>query len=205
MFSLKRLFDIFASATLILLLSPIMIIVAMLISVFLGMPFLFTQVRPGLHGNPFKVCKFRTMTKEQDASGNLLPDDQRLPWFGSLLRKLSLDELPQLFNVLRGGMSLVGPRPLLMEYLPLYSARQARRHEVLPGITGWAQVNGRNLISWEEKLELDVFYVENSSFLFDLKILILTLWKVIRRDGIAPPGRVSVEKFTGSTVGQGTP
>lgn len=164
----------------------------------LGSPVLFRQQRPGLHGKPFMMYKFRTMTDSMDTNGNLLADDERLPSFGRFLRSSSLDELPELFNVLKGDMSLVGPRPLLMEYLPLYSPLQARRHEILPGITGWAQINGRNAISWEEKFKLDVWYVDNQSLWLDLKIIFLTFIKVFRREGISHEGQATMEKFTGS-------
>ena len=163
-----------------------------------GGPILFRQQRPGRGETPFEMLKFRTMTDARDSNNKLLPDDQRLPKFGKFLRSTSLDELPGLFNVLKGEMSLVGPRPLLMEYLPLYSQRQKRRHEVKPGITGWAQVNGRNAIDWDKKFELDVWYVENRSFMLDLKILLMTLWKVLRRSGISEPGHATKTKFRGS-------
>ena len=163
----------------------------------LGSPVLFTQVRPGVHGKPFLMVKFRTMTDERDASGALLPDAKRLTPFGRFLRASSLDELPELWNVLRGEMSLVGPRPLLMEYLPLYSPEQARRHEVRPGITGWAQVNGRNAISWADKFALDVWYVDNRSLWLDVKILWRTVRKVLVRDGISAAGEATMPKFTG--------
>lgn len=163
----------------------------------LGSPIIFKQQRPGLHGKPFYLYKFRTMTDERDEKGELFPDHVRLTPFGQFLRKYSLDELPQLFNVLKGDISLVGPRPLLMEYLELYTPEQARRHEVKPGITGWAQVNGRNAISWEEKFKLDVWYVDHQSFWLDLKILFLTVLKVLRSEGISQQGHVTMEKFTG--------
>ena len=195
---LKTAFDFLASLSLLLLLLPVWLTVALLVRIWLGAPILFQQTRPGLHGKPFKMSKFRSMTDARDADGELLPDEQRLPKFGKFLRSTSLDELPGLFNVLKGDMSLVGPRPLLMEYLPLYNDRQKRRHEVKPGITGWAQVNGRNSIDWDKKLELDVWYVENQSFLLDLKILLLTVAKVVRRSGINEPGQVTQTKFQGS-------
>ena len=165
---------------------------------FLGSPALFKQTRPGLRGKPFHMYKFRTMTEDQDENGKLLPDATRLTKFGRILRSTSLDELPEIWNVLRGEMSLVGPRPLLMEYLPLYSAEQFRRHDVLPGITGWAQVNGRNAISWDEKFKLDVWYVENQSLLLDLKIIFLTVIKVFRRDNINAIGGNTMEPFKGN-------
>ena len=196
---MKRLFDIFVSAGAFIVLSPLMVCLALLIRVKLGAPVLFSQVRPGLNTGPFRMYKFRSMTNARDAHGSLLPDAERLTPFGKFLRASSLDELPELFNILRGDMSLVGPRPLLMEYLPLYSARQARRHEVRPGLTGWAQVNGRNALSWDEKFELDVWYVENRSFALDLKILWLTLLTVIRRKGISSDGHATMPPFTGSS------
>ncbi len=196
---MKRLFDIFVSAGALIVLSPLMVCLALLIRVKLGAPVLFSQVRPGLNTGPFRMYKFRSMTNAHDAQGVLLPDAERLTPFGKFLRASSLDELPELFNILRGDMSLVGPRPLLMEYLPLYSARQAKRHEVRPGLTGWAQVNGRNALSWDEKFELDVWYVENRSFALDLKILWLTLLTVIRRKGISSDGHATMPPFTGGS------
>ncbi len=163
-----------------------------------GSPVLFTQVRPGYFGRPFKIYKFRTMTDERDTQGNLLPDAERLTRLGRFLRASSLDELPELFNVLRGEMSLVGPRPLLMQYLTRYTPEQARRHAVLPGITGWAQVNGRNALTWEDKFRLDVWYVENWSFWLDIQILWMTAWKVVKREGISQPGHATAEEFMGS-------
>jgi sugar transferase EpsL len=185
---LKRVFDICVSAIALSLLAPVFIATAILVRVKLGSPILFRQVRPGLYGQPFKMMKFRTMTDERDSQGELLPDAQRLTSFGKFLRSSSLDELPELLNVLKGDMSLVGPRPLLMEYLPLYSAEQSRRHHAKPGITGWAQINGRNAISWEQKFALDVWYVDNQSVLLDIKILCLTVWKVFKREGISAAG-----------------
>lgn len=195
---MKRLFDIVASFCALLLLSPIIAIVAWKISKNLGSPVLFRQTRPGLHGKPFEMVKFRTMKDATDAQGNSLPDAERMTPFGNKLRSSSLDELPELWNVLRGEMSLVGPRPLLMQYLPLYSPEQARRHEVRPGVTGWAQVNGRNAISWEEKFKLDVWYVDNRSFWLDIKILLLTVKKVFIKEGISAEGEATMSKFTGS-------
>lgn len=195
---IKRFFDFVVALTALVILSPIIIITAILIRFKLGSPILFTQDRPGLNGNVFKMMKFRSMLDAQDAEGNLLPDEQRMTTFGALLRSTSLDELPGLINVLKGDMSLVGPRPLLVEYLPLYNQQQAKRHNVRPGITGWAQVNGRNAISWEDKFKLDVWYVENQSLLLDLKILLLTVKKVFVREGIASDGHVTIEKFKGS-------
>lgn len=175
-----------------------MLITAILVRYKLGSPVIFKQQRPGLHGKPFYLYKFRTMTDERDENGELLPDHLRLTPFGQFLQKFSLDELPQLFNVLKGDISLVGPRPLLMEYLELYTPEQARRHEVKPGITGWAQVNGRNAISWEEKFKLDVWYVDHQSFWLDLKILFLTVIQVLKSEGISHEGHVTMEKFTGT-------
>lgn len=194
---LKRFFDIAASACGLLLLAPVIAIVAWQIRRKLGSPVLFRQVRPGLNGRPFKMIKFRTMRDAVDAAGNPLPDSERMTPFGSFLRSSSLDELPELWNVLKGDMSLVGPRPLLMEYLPLYSPEQYRRHETRPGVTGWAQVNGRNALSWDEKFKLDVWYVDNRSFWLDLKIIFLTIKKVIVRDGISAEGEATMAKFTG--------
>jgi lipopolysaccharide/colanic/teichoic acid biosynthesis glycosyltransferase len=194
----KRAFDL----TLILFLAPFwlsaLLLLFLLVRCRLGSPVFFRQQRPGLHGKPFDIIKFRTMTDARDPAGNLLPDRDRLPPFGQWLRATSLDELPELLNVLRGEMSLVGPRPLLMQYLALYSARQARRHDVKPGITGWAQINGRNAVSWEEKFEMDVWYVEHRSFLLDLKILLRTFAKVFVREGINTPGSATAPFFTGS-------
>ncbi|WP_370639107.1 sugar transferase [Cohnella sp. REN36] len=194
----KRLTDLAIAAPALLLLSPTMLLVAALVRWKLGGPVLFRQERPGLYGRPFKVLKFRTMTDRRDENGALLPDAERLTSFGKLLRKLSLDELPQLLNVVKGEMSLVGPRPLLMEYLSLYTSEQARRHHLRPGITGWAQVNGRNAVSWEEKFRLDVDYVDKQSWRLDFKILSLTVLKVVRREGIAQEGQATVSKFTGN-------
>jgi sugar transferase EpsL len=195
---LKRLFDIVIAGLLLGLLLPVMVVVAGAVWRALGRPVLLRQVRPGLHGRPFTFFKFRTMTEAIDDAGRLLPDEMRLTSFGRRLRATSLDELPQLLNVLRGDMSLVGPRPLLMEYLPLYSPEQARRHEVQPGITGWAQVNGRNAISWEEKFALDVWYVDHQSFLLDLRILAQTALRVLRPGDVNQPGAATMSKFTGT-------
>jgi sugar transferase EpsL len=195
---LKRVLDISVSFVFLVVIAPVMICVTLLIAVFIGLPVFFVQERPGLHGLPFRVIKFRTMTDAVDAAGVPLPDADRLTRLGLLLRRLSLDELPQLINVLKGDMSLVGPRPLLMEYLPLYTKEQARRHEAPPGITGWAQVNGRNAIDWERRLELDVWYVDHASFLLDMKILVATFVKVITRQGVSAPGEATVSKFRGS-------
>jgi sugar transferase EpsL len=196
-FMFKRLFDFFFSLIIICILSPLLVFVALLILILMGKPVLFKQERPGLHGKSFYLYKFRTMTDKRDVHGNLLPDDLRLTPLGRLLRRFSIDELPQLFNVLEGHLSLVGPRPLLMEYLPLYSPEQFRRHEVKPGITGWAQVNGRNALSWEEKFKLDVWYVDNWSIWLDMKILWLTAIKVFNRESINYPGEATMTKFTG--------
>lgn len=194
----KRVFDLALALLGILLTFPLMIVIALLIRVQMGSPILFKQKRPGLYGKPFYIYKFRTMTDDRDESGELLPEEKRLTKVGAKLREHSLDELPQLFNVIKGQISLVGPRPLTMEYLERYSPEQARRHNVIPGITGWAQVNGRNTISWEERFKLDVWYVDNQSFWLDLKILYLTLFKVINRDGINQEGHICMPEFMGS-------
>lgn len=194
----KRFFDIMASMVGLIVLSPVIAIVAYLIHKRLGSPVLFRQVRPGLGGKPFEMVKFRTMRDAMDASGNSLPDSERMTDFGRFLRSSSLDELPELWNVVKGDMSLVGPRPLLMDYLPLYDDVQVRRHDVRPGVTGWAQINGRNALSWEEKFKLDVWYVDNQSFRLDLKIIFLTIKKVLIKDGISANGEVTMSKFTGS-------
>lgn len=196
---MKRVFDIVVAFGLLLLFLPLLAGVSLAVYTVLGNPVLLRQIRPGQHGKPFILYKFRTMTEERDSNGNLLADADRLTSFGRWLRSLSLDELPQLFNVLRGDMSLVGPRPLLMEYLPLFSTEQNRRHEVRPGITGWAQVNGRNAISWDEKFLLDVWYVDNFSFMLDLKILLMTALRVIRRSGVNQSGNATMSRFTGSS------
>ena len=195
---MKRLVDFTATLLGLLVISPVLVVVWVLVRIKHGSPVLFCQTRPGQHGRPFTMVKFRTMTDERDAEGNLLADEQRLTGFGKFMRSTSLDELPELFNVLKGEMSLVGPRPLLVEYLPLYTPEQARRHEVRPGITGWAQVNGRNALSWEEKFKLDVWYVDNRSMWLDMKILWRTAGKVLKRDGISQEGSVTMEKFRGS-------
>ena len=202
---MKRLFDFFVSISLFISLSPIFLVVSILIKIKLGNPIIFKQERPGLLGKPFYLYKFRTMTDDRDQNGGLLPDYVRITPFGQFLRKYSLDEYPQLINVIKGELSLVGPRPLLMEYLPLYTKEQSLRHNVKPGITGWAQVNGRNAISWEAKFDLDVWYVKNRSFLLDMKILFLTVYKVAVSEGINQPGNVTMESFKGSksTVGGG--
>jgi len=195
---MKRLFDLLAASLALLLLALPLLALVWLIRSKLGSPVLFRQVRPGLHGRPFTMVKFRTMTDERGPDGALLPDAQRLTPFGRFLRASSLDELPELWNVLKGEMSLVGPRPLLMEYLPLYTPEQARRHEVRPGITGWAQVNGRNAISWADKFALDVWYVDHRSLWLDVRILWRTVRKVLVRDGISAAGEATMPKFTGS-------
>ncbi|MFP5498542.1 MULTISPECIES: sugar transferase [unclassified Pseudomonas] len=195
---IKRGFDLFASLLGLILLSPVIAVIAWNIRKKLGSPVLFRQVRPGRNGKPFEMIKFRTMRDAHDANGEPLPDSQRMTAFGSFLRSSSLDELPELWNVVKGDMSLVGPRPLLMEYLPLYSAEQYRRHEVRPGVSGWAQVNGRNAIGWEEKFKLDTWYVDNQSFWLDMKVIFLTIKKVLVRDGISAEGEATASKFTGS-------
>ena len=193
----KRLFDLFLAVLGIILLSPIYLVIGLLVLIINGRPILFKQVRPGFQGEPFTVFKFRTMNDARDSEGNLLPDSQRLTSLGAVLRVTSLDELPELINVLRGEMSVVGPRPLLFQYLERYSPEQARRHHVTPGITGWAQVNGRNALTWEDKFDLDLYYVDNWSFWFDVKIILLTLWKVLKREGINQPGHATAEEFMG--------
>ncbi|MFS1441376.1 sugar transferase [Vibrio sp. 10N.286.55.E10] len=195
---MKRIFDFIVSLTALIVLLPIIALVAWKIRKNLGSPVLFRQTRPGLNGKSFEMFKFRSMKDAVDANGNLLPDDQRMTPFGGKLRSSSLDELPGLWNVLKGDMSLVGPRPLLVQYLPLYNKEQARRHDVRPGVTGWAQVNGRNAISWEEKFTLDVWYVDNRTFWLDIKILYLTVKKVFVKEGISADGHVTIEPFTGS-------
>lgn len=199
---IKRLFDLVAAVLALLVFSVPLAVLVWLIKKNLGSPVLFTQERPGLNGQTFQLVKFRSMTDARDEHGHLLPDEVRLTSFGKKLRSSSLDELPELWNVIKGEMSLVGPRPLLVEYLPLYSPEQARRHEVRPGITGWAQVNGRNAISWEDKFKLDVWYVDNQSLWLDIKILWLTVKKVLLRDGISAAGDVTMPRFTGSVPGK---
>jgi len=195
---MKRLFDIAASTVAIALLCPVLLGLAAAIRWKLGSPVLFRQQRPGLHGRPFAIYKFRTMTDARGVDGVLLPDADRLTRFGRFLRASSLDELPELINVLKGDMSLVGPRPLLMQYLERYTSEQSRRHEVRPGITGWAQVNGRNAITWEEKFKLDVWYVDNWFLWLDIKIIAMTIWKILKREGISQPGQATMEEFKGS-------
>ena len=195
---IKRIIDFLLSLIGIIILSPVLLIVAVMVRTKLGSPILFKQERPGLNGKIFKMYKFRTMTNETDENGELLPDEVRLTKFGKFLRASSLDELPEMFNILKGDMSIVGPRPLLVKYLPLYSERQSHRHDVRPGLTGYAQVNGRNAISWEEKFELDIFYVNNSSFMVDLMIFFKTIKKVFDREGISSDTSVTMEEFKGS-------
>lgn len=194
---LKRTFDFIIAFTALLMLLPFLLILGFAVRILLGTPILFRQQRPGLHGKPFDMVKFRTMTEDKDPAGRLLPDAERLTNFGRLLRSTSLDELPELWNVLKGEMSLVGPRPLLMEYLPLYSQHQMRRHELRPGVTGWAQINGRNALSWEEKFALDVWYIENRSFWLDLQIILKTAAKVFSRAGVSADGDVTMPRFKG--------
>ena len=196
--SLKRPLDLIISLSLVVLLAPLLGLLCVLVYLGLGRPALFRQQRPGLQGRPFTFFKFRTMNNDTDAEGHLLPGGSRLTGLGRALRKTSLDELPQLFNVIRGDMSLIGPRPLLMEYLDLYTDEQARRHQVRPGITGWAQVNGRNAITWEEKFRLDLWYVDHCSLALDVRILLLTVIKVIKREGVNQQGMATAEKFRGS-------
>ena len=198
---LKRALDVIGASCALLAFGPVMIYIALRIWREMGSPVLFRQVRPGLQGKPFVMYKFRTMTEERDAEGRLLPDEKRLTPLGKFLRQYSLDEFPEFINVLKGDMSLVGPRPLLMEYLDRYTPEQARRHEVKPGITGWAQVNGRNALTWEEKFRLDVWYVDNWNLLLDLKILFLTLVKVLRREGISAEGHATMPEFKGGSGG----
>jgi sugar transferase EpsL len=200
--ALKRLFDLLLTSLGLVIISPLLIVLALSVWLIYGPPVLFRQKRPGYRSQPFMNYKFRTMSEERDAQGNLLPDAERLTRLGRFMRSTSLDELPELFNVLRGEMSLVGPRPLLMQYLDRYTAEQARRHNVLPGITGWAQINGRNALTWEEKFRLDVWYVDHWSLWLDLKILLRTFWKVLRREGISQSGHISAEEFMGSPHNQ---
>ncbi|EJR53257.1 hypothetical protein IIM_02621 [Bacillus cereus VD107] len=195
---MKRLFDIVVAVFALLITLPLTMIVCILVRIKFGAPIIFKQQRPGLKGESFYIYKFRTMTNETDENGTLLPEEKRCTSFGNALRKTSLDEIPQLINVLKGDISLVGPRPLLMEYLPLYTKEQAKRHDVKPGITGWAQINGRNTISWEEKFKLDIWYVENQSFRLDIKILLLTFWKVIKPNDVNHSDNITMERFAGS-------
>ncbi len=195
--AVKRAFDIVISASALLILAPVLGVVWLMVRRMMGPPALFRQVRPGLNGRPFEMIKFRTMRDATDSDGAPLPDAERLTPFGRWLRATSLDELPELWNVLRGDMSLVGPRPLLMEYLPLYSPGQARRHEVRPGVTGWAQINGRNAVSWTRKFELDVWYVDRQNLWLDVKIIVMTLARILKRDGISAPGSATADRFEG--------
>jgi len=197
MLAIKRAFDLILTIPALIILSPFLVIIAILVAILLGSPVLFRQKRPGWRCQPFWLLKFRTMTDSRDDNDVLLPDALRLTPFGRFLRATSLDELPELFNVLKGDMSLVGPRPLLMQYLNRYTPDQARRHEMKPGITGWAQVNGRNAITWEEKFKLDVWYVDHQSFRLDLKIIFMTFWKILKREGISHPGHATMEEFKG--------
>lgn len=194
----KRLFDLALAVPALVILSSVLVVLALLVRITLGSPVLFRQIRPGIQGKPFELYKFRTMNSKCDLDGNLLPDAERLTKFGRLLRSTSIDELPELFNVLKGHMSLVGPRPLLMQYLERYTPGQARRHEVKPGLTGWAQVNGRNAITWEEKFKLDVWYVDRVSLVLDIKIIWMTIWKILKREGITQEGQATMEEFRGS-------
>ena len=194
----KRLFDLLLSLSVLVVISPVLLVIGTLILIKIGKPVIFFQERPGRHGLIFRIYKFRSMTDTRDQDGQLLPDYKRITKFGEFLRKYSLDELPELINVLKGNMSLIGPRPLLKEYLPIYNEEQARRHEVLPGITGWAQINGRNAITWEEKFKLDVYYVDNVSFFLDMKIMALTLYKVINKEGINSGINETMPMFRGS-------
>ena len=194
----KRIVDLTLSIFALFSLTPLVLIIAVLVRMRVGSPVFFRQERPGLHGRPFTIYKFRTMKDEQDKNGKLLPDGDRLTPLGQFLRKTSMDELPELFNVIKGDMSIIGPRPLLMQYLDRYTHEQARRHEVKPGITGWAQVNGRNAITWEDKFKLDVWYVDNQSLWLDLKIIGLTVWKILKGEGINQPGQTTMQEFIGS-------
>ena len=197
---MKRAMDILLSLGALILLAPVMVVAAIFVRFYLGSPVLYSQFRPGLNGDLFKLYKFRTMAESRDEDGNLRSDQQRLSAIGVCLRRTSIDELPTFWNVLAGQMSLIGPRPLLVEYLPLYSEEQSRRHEVRPGITGWAQINGRNALSWEEKFALDVWYVDNQSMLLDFKILLLTVAKVLKKEDISQPGQTTMKKFTGKNL-----
>ena len=194
----KRLFDIVAGCSVIIVLSPVVVLIALLISIRLGQPIFFSQRRPGLHGKPFTIYKLRTMTDERDADGNLLPDAERLTRLGRFLRSTSLDELPELLNVLKGDMSLVGPRPLMMSYLERYTPEQARRHDVKPGITGWAQIKGRDSLTWEEKFTYDLWYVDNQSLFLDIWIILQTIWIVLKREGISAENHPTMPEFLGS-------
>ena len=197
----KRFLDVALAVPMLILLSPVLALVILLVRIKLGSPVVFRQQRPGLRGRPFVIYKFRTMTDARDAQGSLLPDEQRLTPFGRLLRRTSMDELPELYNVLKGEMSLVGPRPLMMQYLDRYTPEQMRRHEVKPGVTGWAQVKGRNALTWEQKFALDVWYVDHRSLWLDLKIIALTVWKVLSVEGISHPGQATAQEFMGQSNG----
>jgi lipopolysaccharide/colanic/teichoic acid biosynthesis glycosyltransferase len=194
----KRMFDILISLVVLIFLSPILLIISLVLFAVEGLPLFFCQDRPGISGKIFRICKFRTMKSEHNSSGELLPDAKRITAFGGFLRSTSLDELPELINVIKGEMSLVGPRPLLVQYLERYSPEQARRHEVLPGITGWAQINGRNAITWDEKFRLDLWYVDHWSFWLDIRIFFITIWKVLSGEGISQPGRATMDEFMGN-------
>ncbi|MGS2722090.1 sugar transferase [Paraglaciecola aestuariivivens] len=195
---MKRLFDLIVALIALLLLFPVIVVLYLVIAIKMGVPVFFVQARPGMNGRIFNMIKFRSMTNAKDANGQLLPDAERLPAFGQWLRSTSLDELPELLNVVKGEMSLVGPRPLLIEYLDKYTPEQARRHKVRPGVTGWAQVNGRNALTWEQKFELDIWYVDNRTFCLDIKILFMTVIQVFKRDNISQEGHATMEKFNGS-------
>jgi len=195
---IKRVFDIVFSLIALVLLSPVFILVPIILILTQGFPIIFTQIRPGKHGSPFKLYKFRTMKESRNSGGELFADEIRITRFGNFLRSTSIDELPELINVIKGNMSIVGPRPLLMQYLERYSDEQARRNETLPGITGWAQINGRNTISWEEKFNLDVWYVDHWTFWLDVRIIFQTIWKVIKGEGVSQPGRATMEEFLGN-------
>ncbi len=193
----KRVFDLLLSIPVLILVSPVIIVVTLLVRMRLGSPVFFSQLRPGLHARPFYMLKFRTMTNAKGSDGRLLLDDKRMTRLGNFMRKTSIDELPEFVNVFKGDMSLVGPRPLLMQYLDRYMPEQARRHEVKPGITGWAQIHGRNALTWEEKFKLDVWYVDNWSLWLDIKIIAMTIWKILQREGISQPGQATMEEFKG--------
>ncbi len=199
----KRVFDLAFTIPALIVLSPFMLMIALMVRLVLGNPVLFRQQRAGLQGRPFTLFKFRTMTDARDAAGNLLSDERRLTRFGQFLRRISLDELPEMINVLRGEMSWVGPRPLMAQYLDRYTREQMRRHAVRPGITGWAQVNGRNRLTWEQKFALDVWYVDHQSLRLDLKIIAMTLWQILSREGISQPGQVTAQEFTGNSTSAG--
>jgi lipopolysaccharide/colanic/teichoic acid biosynthesis glycosyltransferase len=201
---IKRVFDVLFSLIMVIILSPVFIVVSIMLVISDGFPVFFTQIRPGKNGNPFKLHKFRTMKVVRNRKNELSADGDRITKFGNFLRRTSLDELPEFFNVMKGEMSIVGPRPLLMQYLGRYSDEQSRRHEVLPGITGWAQINGRNAISWEEKFRLDVWYVDNWTFWMDFRIILQTIWKVIKGEGISQPGRATMDEFMGNAEKQFT-